>query len=411
MVTGLTANTEVRAALARLVQAGFAEAQVARWFGVPLVTDARYVPSTARRSARKGIGGWIALLVGGETLPSADVGVLTSDEMDALVSAGFLERRGPELRANLALLPVMGLLIASDRVDEAGAEAVVMIDLSALNLARSLPPRMEGKSLDVGCGAGLLALLSRRAGADAMGSDVDRRALEAAALNAALNDLQPRWFVSDLMKQVPSAQFDFISFNAPLARAPLANADPAAPSTYYTSERGESLTLEFLAELPSRLRGEALVQAQLTPAVEAALATLAKDLQVGSVRFADAPDGTPHAVIVVRRAEPMRRTQSVTLGPLCPAVDRRVVEALLAPRRVSPGQTPLPAPWLELRESRQLDPRAARPWRQLRFGAYLIDDDELQLLLRLDGRTVADLNPAEIERLQRLVDLGLVLLD
>jgi SAM-dependent methyltransferase len=409
-VTGLTVNTGVRAALGKLLQAGFSEPQVVRWFGVPLVTDARYVPSTARRSVRKGIGGWIAVLVGGESLPASELGILTSDEVTALVDGGFLERQGDRLRARLALLPVMGLLLASDRIDEAGAEAVVMIDLSALSLGCSLPARI-GSSLDVGCGAGLLALLCKRAGADALGSDIDRRSLEAAALNASINDLAPRWFVSDLMKQVPSARFDVITFNAPLLKAQLANSDPAAPSSYYLSDRGEALALEFLAELPSRLGGEALIQAQLTPGVEAALETLAKDHQVGTVRFAEAPDGTPHAVMVVRRGEPMRRRASVLLGPLCPVVDRRIVDALLAPRQIRPELTPLPAPWLELRESRQLDPRAARPWRQVRFGGQLIDDEELQLLQRLDGRPAADLNSAELEKLQRLVELGLVLLD
>jgi release factor glutamine methyltransferase len=398
-----------RAALGKLLQAGFGEPQVARWFGVPLVTDARYVPSTARKSVRKGIGGWIAVLVGGETLPASDLGILDDAAIDALVESGFLERQDQSLRARVALLPVMGLLLASDRIDEAGADSVVMIDLSALNLARCLPPSPGATTLDVGCGAGLLALLCARAGADALGSDIDRRSLAAAQINAELNALQPRWFVSDLMKQVPTARFDLVTFNAPLLRAPLANADPAAPSSYYTSERGEPLALEFFAELPSHLGKEALMQAQLTPGVESALENLARDHQVGSIRFAEAPDGTPHAVIVVRKGEPMRRKLSVTLGPLCPVIDRRIVEALLAPRELRPELSALPAPWLELRESRQLDPRAARPWRQLRFGAHLIDDEELKLLENLDGRPIGDLNPAQIEMLRRLVDLGLVI--
>src|SRR5205823_3999632 len=109
--------------------------------------------------------------------------------------------------------------------------------------------------------------------------------------------------------------------------------------------------------------------------------------------------------------DPLRRKLSVTLGPLCPAVERRMIDALLAPRELRPELTPLPAPWLELRESRQLDPRAAKPWRQLRFGAHVIDDQELRLLESLDGRPISDLNPAQIEKLRRLVELGLVLLE
>jgi hypothetical protein len=98
------------------------------------------------------------------------------------------------------------------------------------------------------------------------------------------------------------------------------------------------------------------------------------------------------------------------LGPLCPAVDRRIVDALLGPRELAPALAPLPAPWLELRESRQLAPTEPRPWRALSFGSQRIDDDERRLLERLDGRTVAELalDAADSERLERLVRLGLV---
>jgi SAM-dependent methyltransferase len=400
----------VRSAFARLLQAGFREDRVCRWFGVPVATDARYVPSTARRSLRKGIGGWIAILVGGELLP--DPGILAKEEVDGLVAAGLLERVGDQLRARLAVLPILDLFIASDRIDEAGEHAVVMIDLSALNLARSLPSRIKGRTLDVGCGAGLLTLLCARAGAEAIGSDVDRRSLEAAAFNASLNQLEPGLFVSDLMKQVPSARFDLITFNAPLLRAQLANSDPAAPSSYYTSDRGDDLALEFFAELPARLAGEALIQAQLTPRVNDALEALAKEFQVGAIRFADAPDGTPHAVIVIRRQpNAFLRKLTVSLGPLCTAVDRRIVESLMGSRELTPDRIPLPAPWLELRESRQLDPRAARPWQKKSFGAHVIDDEDLALLQKLDGRPIAQLAAAEVERIENLVALGLIVLE
>src|SRR5438034_106105 len=107
VVTELTGETaaKVRAAFARLLQAGFREDQVCRWFGVPVATDARYVPSAARRSLRKGIGGWIALLVGGETV--SDLGVLKPDEIDQLVAAGLIERVSDGWRARLAVLPIL----------------------------------------------------------------------------------------------------------------------------------------------------------------------------------------------------------------------------------------------------------------------------------------------------------------
>jgi SAM-dependent methyltransferase len=416
VITLTTDGDRIRRAgetLRTLEAAGFREAQVARWFGVPLVTDVRYVPSVARWAPRRGIGGWIALLVGGETVDEGQLGVA---DAGPLVDAGLLSRDAGRLRAEVAILPVRGLHVLSDRIDAAGADAVVMIDLSALNLARSMPRLPSGaKVLDVGCGAGVLTLLAAKQGARAIGSDLDRRSLAMARCNAALNGLEAEFVESDLLRGVPPGPYALVTFNAPLLRAAVATSDPAAPSSYYTSDRGDALALEFLAEVGARLDdgGESLLQGQLTPAVYEALDERATELQIGSVRFADAPDGTPHAVILLRRGgTPFRRRAHVPLGPLCPVIDRRVVDALMGPRELGDGTTPLPAPWLELRESRQLVPAGAGGWRELRFGAHVIDDADLALLQKLDGRTLAQLALPDDERarLEKLVELASVIL-
>jgi SAM-dependent methyltransferase len=375
-----------RASFARIVAAGFGEKQVAAWFGVPLVTDARYVAARPDR-VRRGAGAWIALLVAGETVDERSLG----EQAKPLVEAGFLARAEGGVRACVRVLPVRELLIACDGE----------LDVSALNCAACLPSRLEGAALDVGCGAGLLTLLCARAGAEAIGVDVDARALAFARLNAALNGIQARFVEGDLFAG-ERGPFAHIAFNAPLVRAPLA-ADPLASPRYLSSPRGESLALEFLRGLDERLApdGEALLHAQLTPAVDAALAALPR--ATVSLTFAEAPDGTPHALHSLRKGAG-RRAIATPLGPLLPHLRRELLDAYHAPRTLAPDATPLAAPWLVLRDERQLGGR----WRAQRFGAAAIDDADRALLESLDGKSLAELS-VDHDRLRDLIERGLVI--
>ena len=408
---GQTLVTIARAAWDQLKSAGLNEAQVSRWFAVPLVSDVRWVAPPADRP-RRGLGAAIALWVAGERLPRASLALLSDEQLLGLGQLGLLGREtrdGDQVWAQVRVLPAGGLLLASDR--DGGSTAVGAPDLSAYNLHGSLPPSLHGKrTLDVGCGAGILALGCARVGADAVGGDVDARALAFAQLNAQLNGLSARFVEADLFAGLDGT-YDFVTFNAPLLRAPMATGEGDAPPLYVQSPRGAELALAFAAELLAHRApdGEALLHAQLTPALQAALTGLATRAAVLSLRFASAPDGTPHALTSIRRAlPPERRELAVPLGPLCPHLRRELFDAYHAPRALGPDATPLPAPWLELRTTRQL----GGSYRAIRFGAIAIDDEDVKLLERLTGAprsALGALEAGEEDRLARLVELGLVI--
>src|SRR5262249_50854870 len=85
-----------------LAQAGFRADQVARWFGVPLVTDlALRRPVSDATRARSGVGAWIALLVGGEQMPRAALTAAPglAAVYEALAAAGMLVERDGAARA------------------------------------------------------------------------------------------------------------------------------------------------------------------------------------------------------------------------------------------------------------------------------------------------------------------------
>jgi SAM-dependent methyltransferase len=394
----------LRELFTRVREAGFDDANVTRWFAVPLVTDARWTAPLAGRT-RRGLGGWIALWVAGEAIASAVLAPQpTADERAALVTLGLVDDDGVTLRPRARVLPWRGLMIASPPGEQ--------FDISALNVAASLPASASARVWDVGCGAGLLSLQAARAGAVVLASDVDAELVGWTRLNAELHGLEVACAVGDLLAAAPAeARFDIIVFNAPLLRAPLAVADAA--TRYVSSPRGEALALAFLDGVAVRLRagGRVLLHAQLTAAVAAALDAWAVRARAVSVVFAHAPDGTPHALTEIdTSAAPARRQLHVPLSPACPHLGRAILDAAAAPGVLDDDATPRPAPWLELRTSERFDGR--RRVLDRRFGGVAVDDADVALLERLVGAPLATLGlaPGERERLGDLVGRGLVLL-
>jgi SAM-dependent methyltransferase len=423
---------DAAALVAALVRGGFDERRVARWFEVPLSTEARYVRPPAER-VRRGVGGWIALGIAGEEvnadllrIPGLVDGELLARGVAALRALGLVEARGERLRARVALTPVGGVVIASDRLDAAGVDgAVGAPDLSGLQTAACLPRRLAGRRLlDVGTGAGVVALVAARRGARVVGGDVDRRALAFARLNAALNGVAGeavRFVESDLDRGVDeSERFDVVVWNAPLLAAPLASSDPTAARRYVVAEGAAELACAFVDSLARRVApgGEALLHAQLVPSLVARLEALAREAQVVSLQFAFALDGTPHALTVVRPDGPRGFWRvPAPLGPICPHLERAIVDGALGPRVLPDdieGATVVPAPWLELRVVRKLLARGQRGFADARFGGVPIDGDERALLERLDGSPLGELFPEGVDavtraRLDALVARGLVL--
>lgn len=73
----------------------------------------------------------------------------------------------------------------------------------------------KGRFLEVGCGAGAIALLAARHGWDTVGVDIDPVAVRATKANAQRNGLQVDARQSDLFSAVEGELFDVIVFNQP----------------------------------------------------------------------------------------------------------------------------------------------------------------------------------------------------
>lgn len=174
-----------------------------------------------------------------------DLGLVTHGD-DGLVRSPFL------------LMPFVGMWLLSDPLSDDG-DAVMGPGPTTNQLARLVPWRCPPSVLDVGCGAGTLALLAASRGAThAVGTDINARAIPVARFNAALNGLSAEFVAGDLFAPVGDRRFDLVLSQPPFV--------PKAPESrdavfLYGGAFGDELALSLLAQAPARLNpgGRALV--------------------------------------------------------------------------------------------------------------------------------------------------------
>ncbi len=109
---------------------------------------------------------------------------------------------------------------------------------------------LAGKSfLELGAGAGRVALIAARGGARVIASDINPQAIENVKLNAARNGLEVEALFSDLFVGLPQ-HFDFIAINPPYYNYhPKTDAEKA----FFTGS-GHNYFVRLFPELVSRMR-------------------------------------------------------------------------------------------------------------------------------------------------------------
>ncbi|MFO0692585.1 MAG: methyltransferase [Polyangiales bacterium] len=175
----------------------------------------------------------------------------------ALIGAGVLVTDGEAVRARFVLMPFEDLYVLSDSLS-AGREAVMGPGITTLQLASAMDFASGDSVLDLGTGAGSLALLAARRGARVIGTDISERAIRLARFNARLNGLDVEWHVGDLFAPVAGRTFDRI-----VSQPPFVVSLATHGSTFlHGGERGDELAMRVLAEAPMHLApsGTAIVR-------------------------------------------------------------------------------------------------------------------------------------------------------
>src|SRR5688572_4992422 len=170
---------ETIAVLAQRLRA-FDEAMMARAEATaPRMLDPVRLPVVhAWLRAEPGPGPVLARLFGyADRVPRARaVEVLGADVVDALVRAGMLAIADGDASSSIRIVPFGAQHIASDPM-EAAADPVMGPGATTLELSRAMPVDAGVRVLDVGSGAGTLALAAAAAGArEVVGVDLHPRA-------------------------------------------------------------------------------------------------------------------------------------------------------------------------------------------------------------------------------------------
>lgn len=179
---------------------------------------------------------------------------LGTDLCEQSLAAGLLRQDAQRrLTAPFHLRVVSGLYLFSDYL---GAEREAVMgagETTAVLYRASLPPWPTGRVLDLGCGAGTLALLLSRRSSFAVGTDINPRAVAIARANAIVNGQQNVEFrEGDTYAPVGDEAFDLIVSQPPYYPQPA-----AVPQTFlHGGVRGDELSRRVLAGVGTHLTPE-----------------------------------------------------------------------------------------------------------------------------------------------------------
>jgi len=191
-----------------------------------LLTRSHDVPVRERRLAgNEPLGTLIKLFVldlpvSGEAAERA-LAPLTLKRLEQL---GVLEANGGEVQPRIRLVPHDEILIASDRRLASDLEQphhVAGVHGPSLTLSQLTVRRPVARTLDMGTGSGVQAILASRHSDHVVATDLNERALNFAAFNAVLNGIENVEFRSgSFFEPVASERFDLVTTNPPYVISP-----------------------------------------------------------------------------------------------------------------------------------------------------------------------------------------------
>ena len=249
--------------LARRVRRIFADAgyraeNVDALLGRPAASWRREAASQALRAdVETPLAALLKLFCGGRRLAIGTLAAaLGRSGVDTLEAAGLLVRRGEEVQATVQLTPHGKYLYAHDlpaRHHARAADFVVGPSPVARLLGALTVPNSVERALDLGCGAGVLALDTLAGARQISAVDLNPRAVALTCFNAALNGCgNVTTHTGDLFAPLGDARFDLIVSNPPFVIAPRA--------TFLYRDGGAPICERIVREAPAHLAVDGVLQ-------------------------------------------------------------------------------------------------------------------------------------------------------
>ena len=144
--------------------------------------------------------------------------------LEGLEEMGLVESDGTDMTPLVRIVPHDEILIASDRrlrEDEEAPDYVAGVHGPSLTLSHLTVRRPVETALDVGTGSGVQAVIASRHSAHVLATDVNERALEFAAFNAALNRVaNVELRAGSFFEPAAGGRFDLVTSNPPYVMSP-----------------------------------------------------------------------------------------------------------------------------------------------------------------------------------------------
>jgi len=178
--------------------------------------------------------------------------VVGTDVDDGTLPASWVGSDGRAL-VRLQAVPQGGLDVVvphdpGNARSQVESEQVLGVGAASMTLAAATPREVVGRTLDVGCGAGIQALLGADHSRTVVATDRNPRAVALTRLAAVLNDSEVDARVGDLLEPVAGEQFDLVVSHPPFVIG------PAARYTYRDAGlAGDDVSRRLVQEIPAVL--------------------------------------------------------------------------------------------------------------------------------------------------------------
>jgi SAM-dependent methyltransferase len=268
-ITRAPTVAEAQSLRSAFAAAGFEDAAVCERLGISSIVAVETLHGAwylRRLQQREPLGALIRLFLLQRPAPAAELRPAFGEaEVALLVELGLVERAGGDLLPRVDLYPYEGDLFATDRGDRAGEgdaeavgryDAVMPLNMSSHTLAQLALARPVEAALDVGTGCGVHAVRAARRAARVVATDLNPRALQFAAFNAALNGvLNIEFRLGSLWEPVAGERFDHILANPAFSLS-------AEHEFLFRDggERGDRMTAALVAGAAERLREGGIAQ-------------------------------------------------------------------------------------------------------------------------------------------------------
>jgi methylase of polypeptide subunit release factors len=196
-------------------------------------------------SAPAALAALVRLFVLGANVPLDELAL----DPELLTRVRLADEVGGELCPRVRLVPHDALLVASDRAEYTEGDHAAGVHRPSATLAALTVRRTVARTLDLGTGCGVQAMLAAPHCERVVATDVNERALAFAEFNASLNAVTNIEFrAGSFFEPVHGERFDLVVSNPPYVISPeteLVFRDSGKP--------GDTVSAELVAELPEHL--------------------------------------------------------------------------------------------------------------------------------------------------------------